>query len=236
MFQYKILNNILYLNKQLFIFNKKDTKLCSYCKLQDETINHIFVECKFAIKLWSDLRHCQCSFGIPILNPQTATFRFFEIDPDLVILLNHLLLLNIYYIYLSRDSSKFSFAALLKTIKKVFVLEKKIPQEMKEKLMLLLKNWVRWCNQVTLWIKHKVKTPFKAMWGGGSKFFLHFLDFLFCYVFETNLRFIYLGPSRTLTASGIVLSVTLFSGFRKISILDVIVWTPPPFIKGGWDF
>ena len=42
MFQYKILNNILYLNKQLFIFNKKDTKLCFYCKLQDETINHIF--------------------------------------------------------------------------------------------------------------------------------------------------------------------------------------------------
>ena len=66
------------------------------------------------------------------------------------------------------------------------------------------------------------------MWGGGSKFFLHFLDFLFCYVFETNLHFIYLGPSRTLTASGIVLSVTLFSGFRKILILDVIVRTPPP--------
>ena len=33
MFQYKILNSILYLNKQLFIFNKKDTKVCSYCKL-----------------------------------------------------------------------------------------------------------------------------------------------------------------------------------------------------------
>ena len=91
-------------------------------------------------------------------------------------------------------------------------------------------------NLVNLWIKHKVKTPFKAMWGGGSKFFLHFLDFLFCYVFETNLHFIYLGPSRTLTASGIVLSVTLFSGFRKILILDVIVRTPPPFIKGQWDF
>ena len=43
MFQYKILNNILYLNKQLFLFNKKDTKLCSYCGLQDETINHILL-------------------------------------------------------------------------------------------------------------------------------------------------------------------------------------------------
>ena len=70
-----ILNNVLYLNKQHFIFNKKDTKLCSYCRLQDETINHIFVECKFAIKLWNNLRHyCHCSFDLPILNPQSATF------------------------------------------------------------------------------------------------------------------------------------------------------------------
>ena len=75
MFQYKILNHILYLNKQLFISNKKNNKLCSYCKLQDETINRIFVECKIAIKLWSDSRHyCQHSFVIPILNPESATF------------------------------------------------------------------------------------------------------------------------------------------------------------------
>ena len=144
MFQYKILNNILYLNKQLFIFNKKDTKLCSYCKLQDETINHIFVECKFAIKLWSDLRHyCQRSFVIPILNPQSATFGFLEIDPDLVILLNHMLLLYKYYIYSLRDSSKLSFKVLLKILKKFLFLKKKNRQEMKEKLKLSLENGVR---------------------------------------------------------------------------------------------
>ena len=106
MFQYKILNNILYLNKKLFIFNKKDTKLCSYFKLQDETINNIFVECKFAIKLWSDLRnYCQRSFVIPtefILNRQSATFGFVKIDPDLVILLNHI-----------HDSSKLLFKTFL---------------------------------------------------------------------------------------------------------------------------
>ena len=97
MFQYKIVNNISYLNKQLFLIKKKNTKLCSYRRLQDETINNIFVECKFAIKLWSDLRHyCQRSFDIPILNPQSATFGFLEIHPDLVILLNHILLLHKY--------------------------------------------------------------------------------------------------------------------------------------------
>ena len=85
--------------------------------LQDETINHIFIECKFAIKLWSDLRHySQSSFVIPILNPQGAIFGFFETGPDLVILLNHILVLYKYYIYSSRDSSNLSFEALLKNI------------------------------------------------------------------------------------------------------------------------
>ena len=93
MFQYKIRNNILYLHKQLFIFNKKDTKLRFYYRLHDEATNHIFIECKLAVKSWSVLRHyCQYYFDLPILNPQSATFEFCEIDPDLVILLNHILL------------------------------------------------------------------------------------------------------------------------------------------------
>ena len=107
---------MLYLNKQLFIFNKKDTKLCSYCRL---TIQ-IFVKCKFAIKLRSNLGHyCQCSFDLPILNPLSVTFGFSEIDSDLVMFLIHTLLIRKYYVYASRDS-------LLKNIKKVFDLEKSI--------------------------------------------------------------------------------------------------------------
>ena len=92
----------IYLNKQLFTFNKKYTKLCSYCRLQVLT-NPIFVKCKFAIKLWSDLKDCcQCSFDLLILNPQSANFGFFEIDPNLLIILNHILLLYKYYIYSPR--------------------------------------------------------------------------------------------------------------------------------------
>ena len=60
------------------------------------------------------------------LNPQSATFRFFQIDPDLVMLLNHILLLYKYYIYSSRDSSKLLFVALLKNIEKVFDRKKNI--------------------------------------------------------------------------------------------------------------
>ena len=72
------------------------------------------------------MRHyCQCSFDLPILNLQSATFGFFEINSDLVKLLKHILILYKYYIYSSTDSSKLSFPALLKNIQKAFDLEKK---------------------------------------------------------------------------------------------------------------
>ena len=44
-FQYKILHNILYLNKILFTFGKTKAPLCSFCHSYDETIKHIFLEC-----------------------------------------------------------------------------------------------------------------------------------------------------------------------------------------------
>ena len=40
-FQYKILNNILYLNKKLHIFGIKPSPLCSFCNLYDKTVSHI---------------------------------------------------------------------------------------------------------------------------------------------------------------------------------------------------
>ena len=40
-FQYKILNNILFLNNRLFKMGKVDSSLCSFCKVTSETITHI---------------------------------------------------------------------------------------------------------------------------------------------------------------------------------------------------
>ena len=48
-FQYKILHNILYLNKILFTFGKTKTPLCSFCHSCDETIKHIFLDFRMHI-------------------------------------------------------------------------------------------------------------------------------------------------------------------------------------------
>ena len=56
-FQYKLLNNVLFLNKKLHIFGIKSSPLCSFCNLCDETPLHIFYECDSIKCLWSDLVH-----------------------------------------------------------------------------------------------------------------------------------------------------------------------------------
>ena len=50
-FQYKICNNILFLNKKLFVFWMKNTPSCSFCTKKDESLLHIFSKCTSVICL-----------------------------------------------------------------------------------------------------------------------------------------------------------------------------------------
>ena len=53
-FQYKTLNNLLYLNKILFKFDKVNSPLCSFCKSAEETIIHLCSECLWAQYIFSE--------------------------------------------------------------------------------------------------------------------------------------------------------------------------------------
>ena len=71
-FQYKLLNNILYLNDRLFKFNIVDSPLCSLCKLENESVLHILCRCTITQKLWKQL--------------QTWIPNLPNIEPEIVIL------------------------------------------------------------------------------------------------------------------------------------------------------
>ena len=72
-FQYKILNNILFLDKKLFVFQKKSTPLCSFCNKEKETPLHIFSECTYVIYLWQQLAtFLKNNLILTALIPQTA--------------------------------------------------------------------------------------------------------------------------------------------------------------------
>ena len=69
-FQYKILSNILYLNKHLHQFKIVSTLLCSLCSSVNETVFHLFGECLLTIKLWKIAQKWSTTVGLvlPDLN------------------------------------------------------------------------------------------------------------------------------------------------------------------------
>ena len=95
--------------------------------MEEETINHIFINCQETNSLWIDLKlFFDNNIHFPELDPQSAIFGFSQVDHDCFLILNHILLLFKHYVYISRDSHKLSLAALVRNIKKVYVLEKKV--------------------------------------------------------------------------------------------------------------
>ena len=102
-FQYKILNNVLYLNEKLFFFGISETSQCSFCNQNNETIEHLFCHCFVAKALWNDLNtFFENHLSLYDLTPQAAFFGFTEKDLDNTILQNHLLLVFKIYLYKSR--------------------------------------------------------------------------------------------------------------------------------------
>ena len=55
-FQYKVLNNVLFLNKKLFLFKKSQSPLCFFCKEEDETVLHLYFCCPNVRNLWNHLK------------------------------------------------------------------------------------------------------------------------------------------------------------------------------------
>ena len=51
-FQYKMLNNTLYLNKRLFKLNAVESPQCSLCKQCPESVLHLFCTCSVTHSLW----------------------------------------------------------------------------------------------------------------------------------------------------------------------------------------
>ena len=105
MFQYKVLHNTLYVNKMLFKFGKVISPRCSFCKLHEETIIHLFYDCSIVKRIWNQLKSILSNnINFPISTPQSAIFGFWDLDTNEHLILNHLLLIFKMYIYNARTT------------------------------------------------------------------------------------------------------------------------------------
>ena len=132
-FQYKILNNVLFLNKKLHTFGIKPSRLCSLCNLYDKTLYHMFYECDRVKCSWSDLvQYFQNNLILPTLIPLTAIFGFLDYTNNDSIfennkcLSNHILLIFKLYVYKSREKKLLNINNLIAEIQKIKRIEKEI--------------------------------------------------------------------------------------------------------------
>ena len=92
-FQYRVFNNIVYFNEQLFKMNLSDNPYCSFCKSSYENVIHVFSECNIIEKIWSKLREwLSPELNLPVLTPQNAILGILAKDAPFDLLINHILI------------------------------------------------------------------------------------------------------------------------------------------------
>ena len=125
-FQYKILNNVSYLNEKLFQFKIVSSPLCSFCNSEYETPIHLFYSRNQTKSLWSKLQELLNSERLlPQNAPQIAFFCFPDNEEHFEII-NHLPLIFKYYLFKVRDSRQVSLEGSKKNVIKIYNIEKQI--------------------------------------------------------------------------------------------------------------
>ena len=126
-FEYKILNNVLFLNKKLYTFGITNNVLYSFCNTLEETPIHIFFDCVHVKCLWERLRmKFPNDFILSSFTPQTAILGLYNETNDNYNLLSHILLIFKYYIYISREKQILNIDILIANSVKVKKREKRI--------------------------------------------------------------------------------------------------------------
>ena len=111
----------------LLKFGKVTSPRCSFCKLHDETIMHVFYDYLIVKELWNQLKSILSNnLILPICTPQSAIFGFWDLDTNEHLISNHLLLICKIYIYNVGATGYLNMTHLLIYIKGIKDKEKKL--------------------------------------------------------------------------------------------------------------
>ena len=101
--QYKIFNNIVFTNDKLFRFGLLHAPNCTFCNEESESLEHLLLCYKVSSEFWKEVLSWLKDNDIVIESFTEISFflRFFEETEDFFII-NHILLLGKYYIYVRK--------------------------------------------------------------------------------------------------------------------------------------
>ena len=130
-FQYKLLNNIIYLNKRIAKFNLAVNPLCSLCSQASEDVVHLFCHCQKTQQLWELPRSMlHGHITLPDLDPTLAVVGKWCIENNNNLVINHIVLIFKKFLYDNRSNhSRIHIAALKYQLKSIEKVEQKLLQK-----------------------------------------------------------------------------------------------------------
>ena len=149
-FQYKFLNRIVYTNEKLFAFKITDSPLCTFCKKEVESTEHLFFSCKVIDVFWKEVLSWMSVHGIDINEITLLDVLFGNFDPrEDGMVLNHIILLAKFFIYRCKlDKINPSLAVFKAKLKAIYKLETFIAR----KNDALLKHFSQWSSFISAFI------------------------------------------------------------------------------------
>ena len=99
-FQYKLLNRIVFANDKLFRFNIVESPLCTFCTVDEESLENILFFCQVTELFWKEILSwlARCSDEVIDLSITEVLFGKFDRDNDFMVI-NHLILLAKFLFY-----------------------------------------------------------------------------------------------------------------------------------------
>lgn len=105
-FQWRLLHNIIYTNHILYIWKLSATQLCTFCKREQETVMHLFLECPIVKQLWTKLIDFIESLAptsiVSVLSWDDQDILFNSVHPRANCVVNFLVLITKQFIYRQR--------------------------------------------------------------------------------------------------------------------------------------
>ena len=129
-FQFNVLHSCLATNKFLHKIGLAPSFLCTFCKRESKSIEHLLIQCEYSNKFWQDLINWFNMIGIKVeaLSEIDEIFGLWKRQAD-VHLLNHFLILAKQHIYFCQNKGyPPSLKIYLATVASIYQIETTIPE------------------------------------------------------------------------------------------------------------
>ena len=219
MFQYKVLNNILFLNSSLFAMGLCETSLCSFCQGEKETFHHLFSTCNVTTNVWQELTTFFSSkVCLPPLSLQSAVLGFLE-DCQHHLFLNNILLMFKITVYRNRSKNIVTARNVLFNLKQRENIEKSIAFTNKKMDF----HFTKWH------FFHSLVDD-----TGTFQVFFVFFTCLFLYVFFVLRRFVFIGS--LIKVSIYLYFLPTYKGKHSVLLYTPIHHVPYVITIGLWGY